>query len=265
RLQELVSEAQYHFDPLNYRHSLLRAFQGYEQSGLLTTPVYKYFRLAVDPHSAAHVALAFEGGDPAIVEEKIGAGRSIVVATEGSFSSLDPATKNPWTTMPAWPSFVPLVQELLSLAVRGQMSQHNALVGQPLGDALDAAATRATVSVTNPAGAREEVRMALESEDSHWSYADTSTSGVYHVELGPPVARRELFAVNVDTAESDLSRLEPEDLPKEFTTHRRASLEEMDAGSTSHHGGLHKTLLYMALGLLLIETFLAWRFGHATP
>ncbi|MBI3837205.1 MAG: BatA domain-containing protein, partial [Planctomycetia bacterium] len=66
QLKELVSEAQYQyrFDPLNYRHPLVSAFQGREQAGLLTTPVYKYFRLALIPQSKGRVALAFEGGDP---------------------------------------------------------------------------------------------------------------------------------------------------------------------------------------------------------
>ena len=142
QIKELVSEAQYHFDPLNYRHPLLGVFQGREQSGLLTTPVYKYFRLALDPAGAARVALAFDGGDPAIVEQPIHRGRSILVATECSFSSMDTA-HNPWTTMPAWPSFVPLVQEILALAVRGQMAEHNVEVGQVLGDSLEPLATRA--------------------------------------------------------------------------------------------------------------------------
>ncbi len=265
RLGELVSEAQYHFDPLNYRHPLLAAFQGREQSGLLTTPVYKYFRLLVDPASNARVALAFDGGDPAIVEETIHRGRSILFATEGSLSSIDAVTRNPWTTMPTWPSFVPLVQEVLALAVRGQMAEHNVEVGHVLGDSLEALATRATVNVTNPAGSREEVRMTLDSQASRWSYADTLQSGVYQVELGAPISRGESFAVNVDTAESDLSKLAADELPKEFTAHKRSNLDEAESPSIGHRSGLHKVLLYCVLGLLFVETFLAWRFWHATP
>ncbi len=264
RLGELVSEAQYHFDPLNYRHPLVSVFQGREQSGLLTTPVYKYFRLVLGPESKARVALAFEGGDPAIVEEAIHRGRSILVATEGSLSSVDPHSRyGAWTTMPTWPSFVPLVQELLALAVRGQMSQHNVEVGQSLGDSHGALATRASVAVTNPAGSREDVRMSLDSQASHWTFGDTQTSGVYRVELGAPLSSEDFFAVNVDTAESDLARLAPEELPKQFTTHRRASLDEADSPTVGHRSGLHKLLLYFALALLLAETYLAWRFGHA--
>ena len=264
KLQELVSEAQYHFDPLNYRHPLMQVFQGREQSGLLTTPVYKYFRLALDPDSKARVALAFDGGDAAIVEETIHKGRSILVATEGSLSSIDPATKSPWTTLPTWPSFVPIVQEMLALAVRGQMTEHNLEVGQVLGDSLEALATRATVNVTDPSGSHEEVRMSLDAQASRWTYADTTISGVYRVAIGAPVSRDEAFAINVDTAESDLTKLSPDELPKQFTTHQRASLDEMQSPSIGHRTGLHKSLLYCVLGLLFLETFLAWRFGHAT-
>jgi Aerotolerance regulator N-terminal/von Willebrand factor type A domain len=264
RLDTLVSETQYYFDPLGYQHPLMKAFEGREQSGLLNTPVYKYFRLAVDPESKARVALAFEGGDPAIVEETIHRGRSILVATECSPSSIDPVSKKPWTTLPAWPSFVPLVQELVALAVTGQMSEHNVEVGQTLGESLQAMPSRATVNVTNPAGARDEVRMALDAQVSRWSYSDTQESGVYKVDVGAPIERREAFAVNVNTAESDLTKIAPEELPKQFATQRQTNLDDMDVPSIRQRSGLHKNLLYVVLGLLFVESFLAWRFGRGT-
>ena len=46
RLVEPSELGQYAFDPLDYRHSLVRPFQGNEGAGLLTTPIWKYFRLA---------------------------------------------------------------------------------------------------------------------------------------------------------------------------------------------------------------------------
>ena len=55
------------------------AFRGHEASGLLTTPIWKYIQL--EPNSGAHVALGFDNGDAAIVEERIGRGRCILVAT----------------------------------------------------------------------------------------------------------------------------------------------------------------------------------------
>jgi hypothetical protein len=255
-LDEAVSETRYHFDPLDYRHPLMKVFQGREQSGLLTTPVYRYFRLAIDPDSKARVA--------AIVEEAIHQGRSILVATECSRSSIDPVSNQPWTAMPAWPSFVPLVQELVALAVRGQMSERNVEVGQVLGESLEALAHRAEVTVTNPAGAREEVRMTLDANASGWSYPETFESGVYQVALGAPIERDEAYAVNVDTAESDLTKIPPEELPRQFAAHGRTNLDDVDTPGIHQRSGLHKTLLYCVLGLLFAETFLAWRFGRAT-
>jgi len=87
--------------------------------------------------------------------------------------------------MPAWPSFVPIVQEILALAVRGQMSERNLEVGQTLGESLPAMATRATVGVIGPDGTRKDVRMTLDAQASRWSFADTKQSGVYAIDHRP--------------------------------------------------------------------------------
>ena len=124
-------------------------------------------------------------------------------------------------------------------------------------------ATRTSVNVTGPGGTSEEVRTALDGQTSRWSFADTHESGVYRVALGAPLNREEAFAVNVDTVESDLTRLPIEDLPKQFTTHQQNSLDEVNSPSISRKSGLHRNLLYGVLGLLVFEVFLAWRFGHS--
>ena len=86
----------------------------------------------------------------------------------------------------------------------------------------------------------------------------------HRVDLGAPISREEAFAVNVDTAESDLARLSPDELPKEFATHKRTNLDDADSAGIARRNTLHKNLLYCVFGLLLLETCLAWRFGHAT-
>ena len=262
QIGEVVAEAQYRFDPLGYRHVLVNPFSGRENSGLLTTPVYKYFRLKLPPDSKAKVALAFEGGDPAIVEEPIHRGRVILVATEGSLSSVDPATKSPWTTMPAWPSFVPLVQEMLSLAVSGQSRERNVEVGQPLADTVETASAQLPLAIVTPDGRHEDLRVSVDAHGGRWSFSDTSQSGLYLAKIGNPVTREEEFAVNLDTAESNLTRIDADELPKQFITGPRADADDGGASTVSRHNNLNKILLYTVLGLVLAETFLAWRFGH---
>ncbi|HEY1785628.1 MAG TPA: BatA domain-containing protein [Pirellulales bacterium] len=261
RIGAVTPEGQYRFDPLDYRHPLVKVFQDRESSGLLTTPVYRYFHLEPRTDVDARVALGFANGDPAIVEAPIYRGRCVLVATDGSLSSVDPVTKSPWTTMPAWPSFVPLVQEMLAFVVSGQGRDQNVIVGQPLVGNLATAATGLPLEVTEPDGHQDDLQISHDGGSGGWSFADTWQSGVYQVRIGTSPAREELFVANVDTSESDLSRVEPGDLPKQFTTGADPVAETI-AAPTGRQNHLNKNCLYGALGLLLAETLLAWRFGH---
>jgi hypothetical protein len=265
---DIMSEAQYRFDPLDYRHPLVAAFKGREQAGLLTTPVYKYFKLKPVEKSRAKVALAFADGDLAVVEEPLGRGRVIMVATEGSLSSIDPLTKSPWTTMPAWPSFVPIVQELLSLAVGSQISAFNVHVGDALGAAVRGPAARESLVMHAPGGREESLRLTNDDEGSRWSYADTFISGLYRVEsasAGKPEDQKTdmFYAVNVDPRESNLARIDPTELPEQFSTTVELNSGETTTASVARRSALHRLLLYGVLMLLFVEVFLAWRAGHA--
>jgi hypothetical protein len=151
---------------------------------------------------------------------------------------------------------------MLAEAVAGQQSERNVLVGQSLGDLLEPGAARATLTLATPDGRREELRSTTDQDGTRWSFGDTQTSGIYTVEIGSPVNRQEIYAVNVDTAESNLARVDPQELPHGFTMNRQNDLDEPDGGAVSRRGGLHKALLYGVLGLLFCETFLAWRFGN---
>jgi hypothetical protein len=185
----------------------------------------------------------------------------VLVATDGSLSSVDPETKAPWTTMPAWPSFVPLVQEMLALVVSGQARDQNVVVGQPLVGTLPTAATTLPLAITEPDGHQDDLQISSDAGGGGWSFADTWQSGIYLVRLGSTPEREELFVANVDTSESDLSRIELGDLPRGFST----GLEQAEgaiAAPTGRPNHLNKNCLYLALGLLLTETLLAWRFGH---
>jgi hypothetical protein len=261
RIEALAPEGQYRFDPLDYRHPLVKVFQDRESSGLLTTPVSRYFRLEPRTDGGARVALAFSDGDPAIVEAPIHRGRSVLVATDGSLSSIDPLTKSPWTTMPAWPSFVPLVQEMLALVVSGQGRDRNVVVGQPLVGNLATVVAGLPLQVTEPDGHQDDLQISSEPGGGGWSFADTWQSGIYQVRIGSSPEREELFVANVDTSESDLTRVEPGDLPRQSPPGPEPGAEA-PAAPTGRQNHLNKDCLYGALGLLLTETLLAWRFGH---
>ena len=228
RLGEVVYRPQFRLDPLGFRHPILQAFRGRGQSGLLTTPIFNYFKLSPPNDSSATTVLALADGDPLIVERRVGQGRVVLVAT-----SAEPG----WSALPLWPSFVPLVQEIAAFCAADRLQQCNVMVGD---------------------------RAAL-------SFADTAQSGIHVVRLDPPPGDERMFAVNVDPLESDLARIELEELRAEVWPEvpfqHQTVWQDLDTatvgGTDRSESGLHVVLLYCVLGLLLADTFFSWKFGHA--
>lgn len=264
---ELSPDGQYRFDPRDYKHPLVDPFRGHERTGLLTTPTWRYLKLTPAEKSDARVALWFTSGDPAIIEEPIGRGRVVLVATAASPESLDRTTNppTPWSAFSTWPSFPPLVQEMLALAVSDRFDNRNVAVGQPIGSAVNSTAVGIPLDVKPPDRPPERVRLTLEpgGDSSAWSFAATEISGVYKAEFGEPINTTQLFAVNVDPRESDLARISRDELPPELS--REVEAADRDVSSAALAGPrwhLYRWLLGLVLALLVTETWLAWRFGN---
>ena len=246
-------------DPLEYRHPVVQVFRGNTAAGLLDSPVHSYMKLQVPEDSNTKTALAIGANDPLIVERQVERGRCVVVATSADTS---------WTDMPKWHSYVPLIHELLSFAISGRNDEHNVEVGQSLESNIRTVAADVSTQVTLPSGEREPARLTVDGASSLFSFGDTYQSGLYLVDFGPPVAHREVFAVNVSREESNLTKLTSAelaeevwpDVPYEYFTH--APEAAAPRAISSSRGELHLYLLGVVLGLLFVESFLACRFGH---
>lgn len=189
RLGEIVDRPIYRIDPLGFRHPILKPFRGHD-AGLTATPILKHFKLTLPNDTASTTVLASENGDPLIVEQRVGQGRVVLVAT-----AADPS----WSALPLWPSFVPLVHEIAAFC---------------------------TVEV------------------------ETSKTS--------------------DPRESDLARIDPNELRKQtwpnvpFRYETAASaIGAATVGIARSETGLSAVLLYCALGLLIADTLLSWRFGRS--
>ncbi len=268
RLDRPADPAQYHFDPLGYAHPIVSDFRGREDAGLLNTPIYKYFRLKLWEKSQAKVALAFDSGDPAIVEEAIGRGRAVLVALPSTVI-LDPTTKAVWTALPKWHSFVPLVREILATAVSGQISEANIEVGHPLQASAPASVSEGTLTIASSDESSQtspSIRLSV-SDDGLWNYPDSWFSGVYRASFGSDTTEQEVFAVNVaadgDLVESNLEKADPAELPREFQLGPASHGSDHDTnGQIAGRDRWHRGLLTAAACLLCLETCLAWWFGR---
>ncbi len=190
----------------------------------------------------------------------------MLVATDGSLSSVDPTSGEPWTTWPTWPSFLPLVRELLAYASGGQQTQWQQLVGTPLsgsiGEPVSHPVGSRELQMMRPDGRAASVSMRSTPAGSEWSYADTDVSGIYTLR-GLPQGRKYQFAINVETAEGDLAKIDPQQLPPEIKV-RNNWQGEASGGlvEASAQAAWNTSILWGVLALLFAESFMAWQFGR---
>ena len=249
----------YAFDPGDFSHPLLSAFQGNPDAGLETTLSYIYIQAALPTRGDARVALAFDTGDPAIVERPFGRGHSLLVTT-----SVDER----WGTWPLWPSFLPLIHEIVQYSVAGRWGERQRLVGDALSEIFPVTAADVDAAIVRPDGQTQSARVVREESSSRFTFENTGTAGIYEVTFAHPVSRSELFAVNVDPQESQLAKFGHDELSEELLTGLEFSYltswpgEEAapEDSSSAEHGGLARWILYAILYLMFVEQMLAWDF-----
>ena len=239
--------------------SYLRIFANQPASGLETARVYSYVALALPPDSSAERILDFKptapdasvSADPAIIASRLGSGRIIFVAT-----TADPQ----WTSLPAKPAYVVLVNELL-VAGGNHEDWKNLEVGQSLKLPNRLGLTAAPVLVGE--NDREIPLVVTEIDgESGWSSPPLLRVGIYQLRSGD---RTWPIAVNPPAAETDIRTLDNAAL--------RAALGDIEidlqgdqlAASTTDReaAGDYGWILLTAVALLLVtESLLAMRFGH---
>lgn len=248
------------FDPLDYRHPIVEPFKNAERAGLLTAKVFQYLRIEPSKDRDAVVALAYSGGDPAIVEGRRGQGAVAIVTTS---ADLD------WNAWALSPSYVPVLQELVRQLVQGRTRRSPVLTTEPIVVPAPREGVDLEATVAPPPPDADQPAKIEESNGSRWiRYSETERAGFYTIRLGSPINEHRPVAVNPWPVESDLARLYADDLRAsypgfEFEIADRWEGRTQSAAATSAAGGeLAGPLLYLALFVVFAETILAWRFGH---
>lgn len=259
-----AGEATYDFRVPDYSHPLVNAFEGNPDAGLETTRTFAYLKAergqGAGSGSTGQVAIEFDSGDPAVIEHRVGAGRVILVTT-----TLD----SEWSSWPLWPSYVPMMQELALYAVTGRGTTQSVLVGAPLDQTVRTNGLDLQVSIVRPDGSQRPASVTVEGPLATYRYDETDLAGMYEarftgVELAP-----ELHAVNVDTRESDLAKLDEAGIvgelaagvPVTYQTEWTGRAKPTGGPVVERAGGLTRWLLALVAYLLLVEQVMAWRFA----
>jgi hypothetical protein len=262
RLLERIEGVPAILDPLGYQHPVAKPFEGRQRAGLLTVPIRTYAR--IQPFSGPNVrpVLGLQNGDPLLLERDFGRGRLLLLATSlGGTSALTTAAWNDW---PAWPSFVPLIHEMVSHVVGRQSHLRTITVGEPLMEPLPVPATARTVAVVTPRDSVEHVPVEDSEHGPLCRYGETWWSGYYQIRPEQSSAAPTIYAVNVDPSEGELTRVNPQVLPSQFVygwqQEPSGSSEQLAPASSTSWA---KPLLAVVFGLLLMDNLLGWRFGTA--
>ncbi|MEX2357348.1 MAG: BatA domain-containing protein [Pirellulaceae bacterium] len=269
----------YFLDPRQYEHAIVAPFRGQQAGGLLTTPVWKFFEVEPSEEGLVETALWFDSGDPAIISRRqVGTeegdrrgGTVTLVTLPATTEALDTSVSPPlpWTAWPTWPSFPPLVQELLADAVAARRDRHNLTVGQTYHGVLPPTAALGGVEISMPDGRTQRVQATTGGQRMVWAFDRTDLPGIYEANPrgGDLSAETGItrFAVNVDSAESDLSRVPGDELPPSLQPGQRqngeAGAERISA--QQREIPLFRYFLVLVLSLLFVESWLAFRFSSA--
>ncbi len=262
RLADPVERDLYPLDPIRYQHPIAAPFAPYPQSGLLSTPIFRYWRLTPGENDAAsEVALAL-GTDraPFVLAMDRRQQRSVVV-TSAPMVAQTAATDPPWNALVAWPSLVPLVQEIAAWVT----APLHASPASQVGDALSATVAHAQQipkHLVAPDGTKLPVRSEARDSGTLWTAGVAAEPGIYTLEFDGQSSRQ--WAVNVDPDEGRLQTVDVSSLQNLTSTDDsagRAARDDRSSGPISGEIGYGQAwfrwLLAAAMACLAAELLIS--------
>jgi hypothetical protein len=235
---------------LNYGHRVFEAFRAPRAGDFTAARFYRYRALNVDDATA--VLAQFDDGRPALAEKRLGRGRVLVWA-----STLD----NYWNDSPLQPVFPPFVREA-ALYLSGSSGL---AAWRKAGDVLDAvplfpgtsnASTR-TIVVAAPSGERTTLA------GSGGTLVALEEQGFYQLRAAGQSQARSI-AVNVDFAESDLTRVPEDEIRSAIVTTSAgpSETEEVAPADNERRQSVWWYLLVTAVLLLAAESIISNRLSR---
>jgi hypothetical protein len=204
--------------PENLSHPVLAAFRDLPGSVPWDAfPVFRSWQLDVPP-KGVRTLVFYSDGRPAILERDLGRGRVLVMTTPVS----DPADAKAWNLLPvgdAWP-FLILANGMASYLAGGSQQPLNYFAGQAVVLPLDPSKDINTYLLRSPGAGQIEQRLTPDRKENLLRVTATETPGNYRVQAGGQAGGVDRgFSVNLSRQETDLERIDKEQLKKLFGKH----------------------------------------------
>jgi hypothetical protein len=237
-----------------FDHPLFAPLAGAQFNDFTKIHFWKYRHIDAAALGDARVLARFENGDPAVVEKVVGKGRLVVLA-----SGWNPADSQ----LARSSKFVPLLSALLEGRDTKPIDVSNLKVNDPVPLPVAEDAVRGLV-VHKPDGS------TVTTDPGAGSFSGTDQPGVYTIDAAGGARS---FAVNLDPTESKTSPLHLETL-EQFGCRlanparkaaERENLRQMHNLELENRQKLWRWLILTAIGILIVETWLAGRLSRSRP
>jgi Aerotolerance regulator N-terminal/von Willebrand factor type A domain/Beta-galactosidase trimerisation domain len=234
-------------------HPALRSFSDpILQESLASTRVWGYLRGT----GAGKPIIALANGDPLLVEQKVGRGRVMFMATSAD---------RDWTDMPLKTAYLPLIQGIAGDLAGGRRGAINSgiAVGETMEIILPAGAVGKTLRVTKPNKQEAEAGIVAQDNRSLAQIEENDRAGFYRIALPAGIEKDttpSLYPVNSPFLESRLDTINAEELQAKLYP---IPVEVIPIEAVQQ-GGKRTDLALPMLGLLLVtllfEGWLSQRF-----
>ena len=256
RIGDASAQKNYPFDfkPNGNLDPILRAFAGEENSGLDTAQVFSYWQIDLPAGSNARRVLNYlpdrGHADPAITLSDLGSGRVVFFSTSANAQ---------WTTLPAKPSYVTLMHELVAGAIRGNDGWMNLSCGEPL--IIPSTLPLPSTPTLTDSQQKSVALLPPSAEQPTYHSNPLTNPGVYRLSVGD---RSMPIAVNVPEGSADIRPVNATEISQALggipCNMLGDSLPALDVMSTAGSDYGWSVMLILLL-LLATECVLAMRFG----
>ncbi|REJ89997.1 MAG: hypothetical protein DWQ35_17420 [Planctomycetota bacterium] len=267
-----AGDRQLRLAPANLEHPILARFKPVASSVPWDlNPILKFWRLG-PLREGAEVILAYDNGQPALVEQSVGRGIVLTLTTPVSDSLND---RRAWNNLlaplrEAWPGFL-LVVEMTHYLIGNSRTELNYQVGDAAEVRLDSGSEFEQFLLTSPSG--DTSRIAVDRRDRSLRVVDTHEAGQYELRAGGAEGTRLGFSVNLPAAVTQLERIGTETLSealgdampsisRDRDTLLRSRQEVRGKGAWEAYPWLMLIVVFVMAGEQLVSTLFYRR--HAT-
>ncbi|MEK7484864.1 MAG: BatA domain-containing protein [Planctomycetota bacterium] len=254
--------------PKNYDHPLLALFDKMPEL-LESTPIYQYFISHWDERASPDTKLIASYNDtnktPAILEKKFGRGKVLLYTTSCDID---------WNDLAFSICYLPLLTETIEYLAYTEERFQNVEVFQPFEKYFSQMIKEEIyLGIPDEEGSASLARTRLDLKQlgtenrMYFQFLNTERIGLYQLFREKNESPEEVFSVNLDTRESNLDRVTEEQLKEKLgnnpkIAYLRTGVTENAFIAITKDAEYWRMLLYLLLGLVLLETYLAQKFGN---